>query len=103
MDIESLRSLLKTMEKPSGSCSFAQNGKIPIFYVLIASNQDHSSTWVIDSGALDHMTYSTGAFRSHQTCLNSKKITVVDGSVVTGINCVLIKKLIIDSSVLVEH
>uniref|UniRef100_A0A6N2MAP6 Uncharacterized protein n=1 Tax=Salix viminalis TaxID=40686 RepID=A0A6N2MAP6_SALVM len=78
--IESLRSLLKTMEKPYGSCSLAQNGKIPISHVFSASSQNHSSSWVIDSGAPDHMTYSTSAFKSYQTCTGSKKITVADGS-----------------------
>lgn len=63
--------------------SLAQNGKIPISHVFSASSQNHSSNWVIDSGAPDHMTYSTSAFKSYQTCTGSKKITVADGSVTT--------------------
>jgi hypothetical protein len=82
-EIERLRTLLNTMEKPSGSCSLAQNGKIPISHVFSASNKNHSSIWVIDSGATDHMTYSAGAFTSYQPCPSSKKITVADGSLTT--------------------
>jgi hypothetical protein len=82
-EIERLRTLLNTMEKPSGSCSLAQNGKIPISHVFSVSNKNHSSIWVIDSGAIDHMTYSAGAFTSYQPCPSSKKITVADGSLIT--------------------
>jgi hypothetical protein len=82
-EIERLKTLLNTMEKPSGSCSLAQNGKIPISHVFSASNKNHSSIWVIDSGATDHMTYSAGAFTSYQPCPSNKKITVADGSLTT--------------------
>jgi hypothetical protein len=66
-EIERLKTLLNTMEKPSGSCSLAQNGKIPISHVFSASNKNHSSIWVIDFGATYHMTYSAGAFTSIST------------------------------------
>ncbi|KAG6735946.1 hypothetical protein POTOM_061371 [Populus tomentosa] len=82
-EIERLRTLLNTMEKPSGSCSLAQNGKIPVSHVFSASNKNHSSIWVIDSGATDHMTYSADAFTSYQPCPSSKKIIVADGSLTT--------------------
>jgi hypothetical protein len=82
-EIECLRILLNTMEKPSGSCFLAQNGKIPISHVFSASNKNHSSIWVIDSSATDHMTYSAGAFTSYQHCPSSKKIIVADGSPTT--------------------
>jgi len=71
------------MEKPSGSCFLAQNGKISISHVFSASNKGYSSTWVIDLGATDHMTYCAGSFISYQPYPNSKKITVVDGSLTT--------------------
>uniref|UniRef100_A0A6N2N1V2 Uncharacterized protein n=1 Tax=Salix viminalis TaxID=40686 RepID=A0A6N2N1V2_SALVM len=79
-EIECLTSLLNTMEKPFGSCYLAQNGKILISYVFSASNQNHSNTWVIDSGATNHMTYDANALKSYQTCHTSKKITVANGS-----------------------
>ena len=59
------------------SCS---NGKIPISHVFSTSNKGYSSTWVIDSSATNHMTYSTGSFISYQPCLSNKKIIVADGS-----------------------
>jgi len=71
------------MEKPSGSCSLAQNGKIQISHVFSASNKNHSSIWVIDSGATDHMTSYAGAFTSYQPYPSSKKITMADGSLTT--------------------
>ncbi|KAG6775743.1 hypothetical protein POTOM_019236 [Populus tomentosa] len=82
-EIERLRILLNTMEKPSGSCSLAKNGKILISHAFSASNKDHSSIWVIDSGATDHMTHSAGSFKSYQPCPSSQKITVADGSLIT--------------------
>jgi len=82
-EIEHLRTLLNIMEKPFGSCSLAQNGKILISHAFSASNKDHSSIWVIDSGTTDHMTHSAVSFRSYQPCPSSKKITVVDGSLTT--------------------
>jgi hypothetical protein len=82
-EIEHLRTLINTMEKPFGSCSIAQNGKILFSHAFSASKKDHSSIWVIDSGAIDHMTYFAGSFRSYQPCPSSKKITVVDGSLTT--------------------
>ena len=70
------------MEKPSGSCSLAKNGKILISHAFSASNKDYSSIWVIDSGAIDHMTHSAGSFKSYQPCPSNKKITVADESLI---------------------
>jgi len=58
------------MEKPSGPCSLAKNGKILISHAFSASNKDHSSIWVINSGATDHMTHSAGSFKSYQLLMD---------------------------------
>lgn len=72
-DIERLRNFLKTFEKLSRSCSFAQNGNTLNSYVLSASNKYISSTWVINSGATDHMTHFADWFTTYKPCSSNKK------------------------------
>ena len=40
---------------------------------LIASNTLHNDYWVIDLGAMDHMTYSSQSFIAYKPCPNIKK------------------------------
>ncbi|KAG8488224.1 hypothetical protein CXB51_018059 [Gossypium anomalum] len=47
------------------------------------SNTDTKSSWVIDSGATDHMTHSSQKFVSYTPCSSSRKITIANGSVIT--------------------
>lgn len=72
-DIERLRNFLNTLEKPSGSCSFAQNGNTLNSYVLGATNKYISSTWVINSGATDHMTHFANWFTTYKPCPSNNK------------------------------
>ncbi|XP_071905634.1 uncharacterized protein [Coffea arabica] len=65
-EIEKLRNLLNSLEKSSSTCSLAQSG-----------------SWVIDSGATDHMTHSPIRFRTYNPCPGNRKITVADGSPIT--------------------
>ncbi|RVW85209.1 hypothetical protein CK203_046576 [Vitis vinifera] len=42
-----------------------------------------SSSWIIDSGATDHMTLSSEKFSTYIPCPSNKKITIADGSLAT--------------------
>ena len=55
-EIEKLRSLLGSLEKPSGACSLALSGEFSFPFCLTASNKISNNFWIIDSGATDHMT-----------------------------------------------
>ena len=55
-DIERLKRLLESLEKPSGACSLALSGKRFVSHAFNVSNSPLSNSWVIDSDAMDHMT-----------------------------------------------
>ncbi|KAK8264236.1 hypothetical protein V6Z12_D12G095900 [Gossypium hirsutum] len=83
-EIEKLKNLLGTLEKFSsiGTCSldfsgisFSQDSKV--------SDTVTNRSWVVDSGAIDHMTHSSQKFVSYTPCPSNRKITVVEGSVIT--------------------
>lgn len=101
-NMERLRNFLNTLEKPSGSCSLAQNGNILNSYVFSASNKCNSTTWVIDSGATDHMAHSTSCFTTYQPCSSNRKIKVADGSLinVVGQGTVVFSSMLILKDVL---
>ncbi|GAV70886.1 hypothetical protein CFOL_v3_14384 [Cephalotus follicularis] len=40
----------------------------------------HSSPWIIDSGASDHMTGCSGQFNSYKPCSGGDKVRIADGS-----------------------
>lgn len=80
-EIEKLRSLLGSLEQPNSSCSVALSGKSS--RRLHASDIFIQDTWIIDSGATDHMTPSSGHFKTYSPCPSHRKIIVADGSVTT--------------------
>lgn len=57
-EIEKLKNLLGSLEKPStiGTCSLAFSGISSSSHAFRASDGSATSSWVIDSGATDHMT-----------------------------------------------
>ncbi|XP_040972687.1 uncharacterized protein [Gossypium hirsutum] len=68
-EIEKLKNLLGSLEKTSstGTCSLAFSG-ISSPQSSKVSNTDTKSSWVIDSGATDHMTHSSQIFFSYTPC-----------------------------------
>ena len=56
-EIEKLRTLLGTLEKPSGTHLLVLLSKFPIPIGLKVLNETFANSWVIDSGAIDHMTH----------------------------------------------
>ncbi|GAV64449.1 LOW QUALITY PROTEIN: UBN2_3 domain-containing protein, partial [Cephalotus follicularis] len=57
-EIERIRNLLRSLNKPLGACSLSLSGKYPFSFGLHASEKFSSDSWIIDSGAIDHMTYT---------------------------------------------
>lgn len=62
--IERLKSLLGSLEKPSGACSLAFSDRYSIFHAYNVSDSPFPGSWVIDSRAIGHMTNSTLKFDS---------------------------------------
>ena len=84
-EIEKLKSLLGALEKPpeTGTCSLAFKSKFSSLYALNVSCTTFPNSWVIDSGATDHMTHSSHKFITYDPCLSNRKISTADGSLST--------------------
>ena len=97
-----MRSLINSLEKPSGTCSLAYSGKFPFPIGLSASGTSFANSWIIDSGATDHMTHTCNNFLTYSPCSSSKKIATADGSLATiaGIGDVKISPLMTLKNVL---
>ena len=82
-EIEKLRGLLGSLEKPSDTCSLALSGKFPISQGLNVSNNSIGNLWIMDSGATDHMTHSSLKFITYTPCPSNRKIAVANGFLTT--------------------
>ena len=82
-DIDKLKKILGSLEKPMGVCSLAHSVKFPFSQAFSVSGMSLSSSWIIDSGATDHMTLSSEKFSTYIPCPSNKKITIADGSLAT--------------------
>ena len=78
--IEKLRILSGTFHKPLSTYSLALFGKFPTSIGLKVSNETFDKSWVIDSCANDHMTYSSHKFNKYNPCPSNRKIITTDGS-----------------------
>lgn len=67
-EIERIKGLLGSLDKPSGACSLALSGKSPFSFSLNASEKISSEAWIIDSGATDHMTHTSHFFSTYTPC-----------------------------------
>lgn len=87
-EIERIRSLLTSLDKPSGSYPTANAGTYSAQDACTYSTQAFSASlngsfqdaWVIDSGATDHMTNSPSYFSTYTPCSGHQKIRVADGT-----------------------
>lgn len=85
-EIEKLRNLLKILEKPTVVCSLGKvssSSKASSSHGLNVSTKPIISSWVIDSGVTDHMTYSSQKFSIYNLCPSNKKIVIADNSLTT--------------------
>jgi hypothetical protein len=81
------------------SCSIAQRGNFPNTALVSVKP---SPTWVIDSGATDHMTWESSLFSSYSPCAGNHKIKIVDGSLsaIAGKGSVILSPLLTLKNVL---
>ena len=75
--------MLGNLEKPSSIYSLAFLSKSPIPIGLNVSDEIFANSWVIDSGAIDHLTHSSCQFNNYNSCPSSRKIVTIDGSLIT--------------------
>ena len=75
-----------------GSTSLANSGKNPILSALssISSSNSHQSSWILDSGATDHMTPILDKFVSYESCTAGLNVQTANGTlfVVVGIGSI---------------
>ncbi|RVX10668.1 Retrovirus-related Pol polyprotein from transposon TNT 1-94 [Vitis vinifera] len=82
-----------------GTASVAQKG---IFSHALNVRQENHTTWIVDSGASDHMTGNLMVFHEYTPCHNNSSIRIADGTLsrVFGTGSVIISKDITLHSVL---
>ena len=56
---------------------------IQVTHQPLASNPLKKGSWIVDSGASDHMTGSSQFFSSRIPCLGNSKVRIADGSLST--------------------
>jgi len=78
-----LREFLEIVKPTNtGSSSLAFSGTSQA-YALSVLQSIAQGTWVVDSGATDHMTHSSTEFISYRPCLSNKKIATADDTFIT--------------------
>jgi len=87
-----LGSLDKKAEK--STCSLALTSTSSPSFSLHASEIAYYNSWVLDSGASDHMTPFSHVFITYNPCASSRKIMMANGSltIVAGLGDVLLNK-----------
>ena len=74
-----------------GTASIAQKG---IFSHALNVRQENHTTWIVDSGASDHMTGNLMVFHEYTPCHNNSSVRIADGTLsrVFGTGSVIISK-----------
>lgn len=78
--IEALRRFMSNLDTSTSSLqtTFAQSGTFA--FAFSASVSSPSYSWIIDSGASDHMTGASSFFSSYSVCSGKDKVCIADGS-----------------------
>ena len=82
-EMEKLRSLLGSLNKPTRTCFLALSSTPPLSFCINASHRVYANSWIIDSGATDHMTSKSQLFHTYTPSPSNKKIAVANGSLAT--------------------
>ncbi|RVX08315.1 Retrovirus-related Pol polyprotein from transposon RE1 [Vitis vinifera] len=82
-EMEKLRSLLGSLDKPTGTSSLALSGTPSLSFCINVSHRVYDDSWIIDSGATDYMTSKSQLFHTYTPSPSNKKIAVVNGSLAT--------------------
>ena len=86
--VQNLQQPVQNLQTPTqaesvmGSTSIANSGKQPILSALssISSSKSYQNTWILDSGATDHMTLKSEGFVSYEPCVTGKSVQTADGT-----------------------
>ena len=76
-------SQLGSLDRPTGTCSLALSGTPSLSFCINVSHRIYDDSWIIDSGATNHMTSKSQLFNTYTPSPSNKKIVVVNGSLVT--------------------
>ena len=82
-EMEKMRSLLESLDKPIGTCSLAFSGTLSLSFCINVSHRVYDDSWIIDFGAIDHMTSKSQLFHTYTPSPSNKKIAVANGSLAT--------------------
>ncbi|RVW52517.1 Retrovirus-related Pol polyprotein from transposon TNT 1-94 [Vitis vinifera] len=66
-----------------GTASVAQKG---IFFHALNVRQENHTTWIVDSGASDHMTGNLMVFHEYTPCHNNCSVRIADGTLSRALN-----------------
>ena len=87
-----------------GSTSLANSGKNSILLVLssLSTSNLYQNSWILDSGATDHMTPVVDQFLSYELCIIGQNVQTADGNLlkVAGIGGLHIELIGLLSTVL---
>ena len=81
--MEKLRNLLGSLNKPIRTCSLALSDTPSLSFCINVSHRVYDDSWIIDSGAIDHMTSKSQLFHTYTPSPSNKKIAVGNGSLAT--------------------
>jgi len=84
-EIEKLRSMLGSLEKKprADTCTLAFICISSSSLAFHASDTTIPNTWILDFGAINHMTCSSHQLITYTLCPSARKITMADGSLTT--------------------
>ena len=82
--------LLQNIQPPSSSqastlgiCSLTLSSETLIYLGLNASSNEFRNAWILDFGAIDHMTHNPDQFKTYLPSPSNRKIVVADGTTTT--------------------
>ena len=66
-----------------GMCSLTLLGEALVSLELNAPNNEFRNAWILDSGAIDHMTHNPNQFKTYLPYPRNRRIVVADGTTIT--------------------
>lgn len=83
MEVEKLRVQLESLEKQTGTDSLTNSSMSSTSQELNVSDKFLKNSWILDSGAGDHITNAFKYFCTYVPCSSNKNIITADGSLIT--------------------
>ena len=79
-EIQKLKTMINTSRTIIGSTSIANSGKNNFLTALSTFTDNISNTWILDSGATDHMTPYKHLFKSYESMIPERHVQTADGT-----------------------